>query len=63
VRKIAKDIYMDYFDDSTHEPIRLMYWPSTSSDGDFVFHYKDASWLDADDVRKTYENWRDGNYC
>jgi len=58
-RKVARDIGMDYFDDSTYEPSRLMYWPSTSSDGDFVFHYKDAPWLDADEVLNTYENWKD----
>lgn len=58
-RKVAKDIGMDYFDDSTYEPSRLMYWPSTSSDGEFVFHYKDAPWLNADQVLNSYENWKD----
>jgi len=58
-RKVAKDIGMDYFDDSTYEPSRLMYWPSTSSDGEFVFQYKDAPWLNADEVLNTYENWKD----
>ncbi|MEW8995713.1 VapE domain-containing protein [Clostridium sp.] len=58
-RKVARDIGMDYFDDSTYEPSRLMYWPSTSRDGEFVFHYKDAPWLDADEVLNTYKNWKD----
>lgn len=58
-RKVAKDIGMDYFDDSTYEPSRLMYWPSTSRNGEFVFNYKDAPWLDADEVLNTYENWKD----
>ncbi len=58
-RKVAKDIGMDYFDDSTYEPSRLMYWPSTSSDGEFVFHYKDAPWLNSDEVLNSYENWKD----
>lgn len=58
-RKVARDIGMDYFDDSTYESSRLMYWPSTSRDGDFVFHYKDAPWLDVDEVLNTYENWKD----
>lgn len=30
-RKVASDIGIDYFDDTTYEPARLMYWPSTSS--------------------------------
>ena len=32
-RKIAEDIGIEQFDDTTYEPTRLMYWPSTSSDG------------------------------
>ncbi|EPZ59886.1 putative primase [[Clostridium] sordellii ATCC 9714] len=36
-RMIASDIGMDYFDDTTYEPERLMYYPSTSKDGKFVY--------------------------
>ena len=36
-RKVAEDIGMELFDDTTYEPSRLMYWPSTSADGEFVF--------------------------
>ena len=32
-RKVAEDIGMEMFDDTTYEPSRLMYWPSTSADG------------------------------
>ncbi|WP_331488015.1 hypothetical protein [Caminicella sporogenes] len=35
-RRIAADLGIDFFDDTTYEPHRLMYWPSTSSDGQFV---------------------------
>lgn len=34
-RKVAEDIGMELFDDTTYEPSRLMYWPSTSADGEF----------------------------
>ena len=37
-RRIAADIGIELFDDTTYEPSRLMYWPSTSSDGEFIFH-------------------------
>ena len=37
-RMAAKDIGIDMFDDSTYEPHRLMYWPSTSIDGEYIFH-------------------------
>ena len=36
-RKVAEDIGMELFDDTTYEPSRLMYWPSTSADGEFFF--------------------------
>ena len=36
-RMVASEIDMELFDDSTYEASRLMYWPSTSCDGDFVF--------------------------
>lgn len=36
-RKVAEDIGIEMFDDTTYEPSRLMYWPSTSSDGEFIF--------------------------
>ena len=45
-RKIATDFGIDFFDDTTYEPHRLMYWPSTAQDGEFVFKYLDEPWLD-----------------
>ena len=30
-RRIAADMGIDMFDDTTYEPHRLMYWPSVSS--------------------------------
>ena len=43
-RKLAETIGIDHFDDTTYQPGRLMYWPSVSSDGQYVFDYeKDGS--------------------
>ena len=36
-RRVAGDLGINDFDDTTFEPARLMYWPSTSVDGEFVF--------------------------
>ena len=36
-RKLAQDIGIELFDQTTYEPGRLMYWPSTSSDGEYVY--------------------------
>lgn len=58
-RRIASDIGMDLFDDTTYEPERLMYWPSTSADGEYVFTHNDAEWLDPETVLSRYDDWRD----
>ncbi len=58
-RRIAGDIGIEYFDPTTFEPARLMYWPSTSSDGEYLFEYQDGEWLSADAVLSRYRDWRD----
>lgn len=44
-RMIASDIGIEQFYDTTYEPTRLMYWPSTLSDGNFVFLFMSISLL------------------
>ena len=60
-RRIAGDIDINAFDDTTYEPSRLMYWPSTAKDAEYVFHYQDGPWLKADDILSTYTNWMDAS--
>jgi len=62
-RMIADDLGIDQFDDTTYEPSRLMYWPSTSADGDYVFKVQDLEWLNPDDVLDRYTfGWEDVSY-
>jgi predicted P-loop ATPase len=62
-RMIASDLGIDQFDDTTYEPSRLMYWPSTSSDGEYVFKVQDLSWLNPDDILGRYTfGWQDVSY-
>lgn len=58
-RMVAKEIGIDLFDDTTYEPERLMYWPSTSRNGVFVYGEKDGSLLDPDVFLNKYDDWRD----
>ena len=58
-RLVAKEIGIDLFDDTTYEPERLMYWPSTSRNGIFVYEEKDGSLLDPDVFLNKYDDWRD----
>ena len=58
-RRVAQTLGMDKFDDTTYQASRLMYWPSCSQDGEYVFEYMDAPFLDADEVLATYVDWQD----
>lgn len=60
-RRVAADIGIDYFDDTTYEPSRLMYWPSTSKDGLYEFNYMDGEWLDPDYILGSYDNWKEAS--
>lgn len=56
-RKVAEEIGIEQFDDTTYEPSRLMYWPSTSSDGEFVAQEIDSDILDPDTILAKYTDW------
>lgn len=60
-RKVAEDIGMELFDDTTYEPSRLMYWPSTSADGEFVFRDIAGTILNPDEILAKYQVWRDSS--
>ncbi len=60
-RRIAGDLGINDFDDTTFQPSRLMYFPSTSKDGEYLFQKIDAPWLDADEVLNTYFDWKDSS--
>lgn len=58
-RRVAADLGIDKFDDTTYGVDRLMYWPSRSSDGEQVFTYQDGPMLDPDEVLARYDDWHD----
>ena len=58
-RRVAHSLGIDKFDDTSYQPQRLMYWPSTSQDGEYFFKYTDAPMLDPDAVLATYHDWHD----
>ena len=60
-RMVAKDIGIDLFDDTTYEACRLMYWPSTSVNGEFFFQEKSGDLLDPDEYLARYTDWRDAS--
>ena len=58
-RKVAEKVGIDYFDDSTYQAARLMYWPSHSADVEPVFRYYDAPFLAPETILSQYEDWAD----
>lgn len=58
-RKVAGDLNIDIFDQSTFEVARLMFWPSNPKDIDFYSQLQDGPWLNADDVLNSYIDWHD----
>ncbi|WP_295450951.1 virulence-associated E family protein [uncultured Thiodictyon sp.] len=63
-RWVAAQLGIEKWDDTTHEPHRLFYWPSCSQDAPFLSRFGDAPWLDPDVIRAAYggpEAWRDAS--
>lgn len=58
-RRVAGDMNIDLFDQSTFEVNRLMFWPSISADATYYFEMQDGSFLDADYVLDLYNDWTD----
>jgi len=58
-RMVAKEIGIDLFDDTTYEACRLMYWPSTSTNGEFFYEIKDGAPIDPDAYLARYDDWHD----
>lgn len=58
-RKLAESIGIDQFDDTTYQASRLMYWPSTSKDGEYFFQVQTGECLIADEYLSRYADWKD----
>ena len=58
-RKVAGDLNIDLFDQSTFDVNRLMFWPSVSSDMEYYFEYQDGPFLEADYILGLYSDWHD----
>lgn len=61
-RWLANLIGIEQCDASTYDPVRLMYWPSTSVDGEYVFQTGGFGPLNVDHVLSTYPDWTNPIY-
>lgn len=58
-RVVASWLGIEAFDDTTYQPLRLMYYPSTSTDGEYVFDELEGRALPVDEALATLPDWRD----
>lgn len=58
-RRIAGDIGIEMFDNTTFEVNRLMFWPSHPKDVEYYWEEQKGNVLDVDDVLAQYKDWKD----
>lgn len=58
-RTFAYYLNIEYFDKTTFQRNRLMYFPSVSQDGEYVFEWQRGDMLPVDSVLAVYDDWRD----
>lgn len=57
-RYVTDSFDIDQFDECSYRPHQLMYWPTTATNGTFIFKQSKGSWLDPDEFLKTKPNWQ-----
>lgn len=58
-RRVAEWVGMEYFDKTTFEVNRLMFWPSHSVDAEYIMEVQEGKPMRADKVLKTYVDYTD----
>ena len=58
-RMIAHDIGIQQFDHTTFQPERMMYEANVSKNGEYLWGYVDAPFVDAKVYLNRYDDWRD----
>lgn len=62
-RAVAKRLgIIETLDVTTYQPERLMYWPSVSADGEYIFRISDGCTIDPDEILRSYgigDAWHD----
>jgi len=58
-RYYTRKLGIDMFDECSYRPHQLMYWPTTPSNGEFIFKEVKKEWLNPDLFLAVFPNWRD----
>lgn len=59
--KLADELGLEYFDPTTYQDTRLMYWPSAPADAEYYFLHRPGKICDPGEVLARYRNWRDAS--
>ena len=60
-RRVAGNLDIELFDNTTFDPCRLMFWQSTPRDQEYYFKEQDGDFLSADEVLAEYSDWTDSS--
>ena len=58
-RYLAQELGMDMVDPCSFEVNQMMYWPTVSSDGEYVCRRYEGAWLDPDAFLSEHPDWQD----
>ena len=58
-RFFAREWGINQFDECSYRPSQLMYWPTTPSNGEYIFRKVGGPWLDPDEYLEMHPGWRD----
>lgn len=58
-RKLAEYVNIDFFDDTTFEMARMMFWPSISKNAKYYFKSQEGAPLDVDSLLSEYDDHTD----
>jgi len=58
-RHFANDYGIDQFDECSYKVNQLMYWPSTPSNGEYIFEHISGAWFEPDKYLQNHPHWRD----
>lgn len=58
-RRVADTIGLEFFDPTTFQHERLMYWPSCPKDGVYLYQVQKGYFLSADATLACYKDWKD----
>ncbi|MCY1152664.1 MAG: hypothetical protein OWP43_09645 [Sphaerochaetaceae bacterium] len=58
-RYYTRKLSIDMFDECSYRPHQLMYWPTTPSNGVFIFKEVNKVWFNPDLFLTSFPNWRD----